>query len=83
MFWSWEAEEEAAVILAAAVEVGLFCTLRTKRCYRDRSWSPSVMVVTAAAMTEAPPAMVSPAPLMVWWQMAVAVAMTMAKWGRT
>ena len=81
MFWSWEAEaeEEQAIVLAAAVEVGLICTLRAKRCRRVRS--PSLLVPAALAAILAPPAigpamMVAPAPLMAWWQMAGRVAPT-------
>ena len=56
----------AAPMLAAAVEVGLFCTLRAKRCRRVQSPSLSV----PAALTAGPSAMVAPAPLTAWWQMA-------------
>ena len=51
------------MILVAAVEGGLFCMRRAKRCRRDRSLSLSVTVALAAAM-------VAPAPLTAWWQMA-------------
>ena len=62
------------MILAAAVEVGLFCTLRAKRCRRVRSPSLSV----PAALTTIPLAilMVAPAPLMIWWQ-TVGIGVTM------
>ena len=66
MFWPWEAGEEEALILVAAVEVGLFCTLRAKHCRRVQSPSLSV---PAALVPAGPPAMVAPAPLTAWWQM--------------
>ena len=55
-------------MLAVAVEGGLFCTLRTKRCRRVRSLSPSVTAAIIATMTFPPP-MVAPASLVAWWQM--------------
>ena len=53
--------------MAAVVEVGLFCTLRTKRCRRVASMSLSV---PAAMLNIIVSAMVAPAALMAWWQMA-------------
>ena len=52
--------------MAAAVEAGLFCTLRAKRCRRVQSPSLSV----TAALAAGPLSMVAPASLMAWWQMA-------------
>ena len=56
------------MILAVAVEAGLFCMRRTKHCRRVRSPSLSVPAALAAGALAIP--MVAPAPLMVWWQMA-------------
>ena len=73
MCWSSEAAAREAWIQAVAVEGGLFCTLRAKRCRRVRSPSLSVTAVFI------PPAMVmvAPAPLMAWWQMAGRVVVVM------
>ena len=63
-----EAGAGEAPNLAAVVEVGLFCTLRTKRCRRVASMSLSVPA--AMLNIKALSAMVAPAALMAWWQMA-------------
>ena len=54
------------MIMAAVGEVGLFCTLRAKRCRRVRSLLLSVTAALAAGAL----AMVAPASLMAWRQMA-------------
>ena len=53
-------------MLAVAVEVGLFCTLRAKRCRRVPSLSLSVVAALPAILAS----MVAPAPLTAWWQTA-------------
>ena len=64
-------------MLAAAGEVGLFCTLRAKRCRRVRSLSLSVPAALARiklARIQSTPAMVASAPLTARWQMAERLA---------
>ena len=56
--------------MVAVVEGGVFCTLRTKRCRRVRSLSLSVTVALLGMTFRLTPAMVAPAHLMAWWQMA-------------
>jgi hypothetical protein len=52
--------------LAVAVEGGVFCTLQTKHCHRIRYLSHTATAALAAVL----PAMVAPAPLAAWSQMA-------------
>ena len=61
--------------MAAVVEVGLFYTLRTKRCRRVASMSLSVPAAMLAIVVAA---MVAPAALMPWWQMAGRVVTLLA-----
>mmetsp|Transcript_11219 Transcript_11219/g.50842 ORF Transcript_11219/g.50842 Transcript_11219/m.50842 type:complete len:325 (-) Transcript_11219:63-1037(-) len=78
MCWSWEAGAgEGHPMVPAAVEEGLFCTLRAKRCRRVPSLSPSVTAVSAPIPVP-PPAMVAPAALMAWWQMVGRVVSVLA-----
>ena len=65
-----EAGDQGGGLMAAVVEGGLFCTLRTKRCLRVRSLSLSVTVALLGMTTRHPRSMVAPAHLMAWWQMA-------------
>ena len=60
-------------MLAAAVEAGLFCTLRTKRCHRIQLLSLSVTAALAAIYSMCPAMMVALAPSMAWWQISVRV----------